>query len=91
MKGHGVTVLELLRLEWAALTFDDFRGGTGEYRLQYVTQYRGLENELLMITSSYAEQVTKMRHLIEELGYAIATPKEARETLRLKGADRVKF
>ena len=28
---------------------------------------------------------------IEDLGYQITTPKEAREILGLKGADRVKF
>jgi uncharacterized protein (DUF849 family) len=32
-----------------------------------------------------------MRRLVEELGYQIAAPKEAREILGLKGADRVKF
>jgi len=29
--------------------------------------------------------------LIEELGYQIATPKEARDILKLKGQDRTKF
>jgi uncharacterized protein (DUF849 family) len=32
-----------------------------------------------------------MRRLIEELGYQIATPKEARDILGLKGPDRTKF
>ena len=32
-----------------------------------------------------------IRHLLEELGYAIATPDEAREMLALKGAANVAF
>jgi uncharacterized protein (DUF849 family) len=32
-----------------------------------------------------------VRRLIEELGYQVATAKEARETLGLKGPDRTKF
>jgi len=55
----------------------------------------GLEDSLYIgrgkLASSNAEQVAKMRRVIEELGYAVATPKEAREILGLKGADRVKF
>jgi uncharacterized protein (DUF849 family) len=33
----------------------------------------------------------KSRRLIEELGYQIATPTEARAILGLKGPDRTKF
>jgi len=55
----------------------------------------GLEDSLYIargqLAKSNAEQVAKMRRLIEELGYQIATAKEAREILGLKGADRVKF
>ena len=43
------------------------------------------------LAQSNAEQVAKARRLIEELGYQVATPKEAREILALKGADRTKF
>jgi len=35
--------------------------------------------------------VAKIRRIIEELGYEVATAKEARAMLGLKGADRVKF
>jgi len=55
----------------------------------------GLEDSLYIgrgqLAKSNAEQVAKMRRIVEELGYQIATPKEARAILRLKGADRVKF
>ena len=43
------------------------------------------------LAASNAEQVAKIRRIITELGYEVATPQEARETLHLKGADRVKF
>jgi uncharacterized protein (DUF849 family) len=55
----------------------------------------GLEDSLYLgkgrLATSNAEQVTKIRRILEELGYAIATPAEARATLRLKGGDRVAF
>ena len=55
----------------------------------------GLEDSLYIgrgqLAKSNAEQVAKMRRLVEELGYQVASPKEAREILGLKGADRVKF
>ena len=55
----------------------------------------GLEDSLYIgrgkLAASNAEQVTKIRRIIEELGYEAATPKEARAMLGLKGADRVKF
>src|SRR2546429_4006341 len=38
-----------------------------------------------------ASQVTKIRRILEELGLQIATPDEAREMLRLKGARNVAF
>ncbi|RAE63973.1 3-keto-5-aminohexanoate cleavage protein, partial [Burkholderia multivorans] len=40
---------------------------------------------------SNAEQVEKMRRIVEELGMEVATPDEARAMLGLKGADRVEF
>jgi uncharacterized protein (DUF849 family) len=53
----------------------------------------GLEDSLYIgrgkLASSNAEQVRKIRHIIEELGMDIATPEEAREILSLKGGDRV--
>jgi uncharacterized protein (DUF849 family) len=55
----------------------------------------GLEDSLYIgpgkLASSNAEQVAKIRRIVEDLGFQIATPNEARETLGLKGADRVKF
>jgi uncharacterized protein (DUF849 family) len=55
----------------------------------------GLEDSLFIgrgkLATSNAEQVAKVRRLIEELGYQVATAKEARETLGLKGPDRTKF
>jgi uncharacterized protein (DUF849 family) len=55
----------------------------------------GLEDSLYIgkgrLATSNAEQVAKIRHIIEELGLEIATPAEAREILALKGGDRVGF
>ncbi|ARP96068.1 3-keto-5-aminohexanoate cleavage protein [Bordetella genomosp. 13] len=55
----------------------------------------GLEDSLWIgkgkLAESNAQQVRKIRHLIEELGGEIATPDEARQMLALKGADAVNF
>ena len=55
----------------------------------------GLEDSLYIgrgkLAVSNAEQVAKIRRIIEELGYEVATPKEARAMLNLKGPDKVKF
>ena len=55
----------------------------------------GLEDSLWIgpgqLAKTNAEQVTKVRGIIEGLGLSIATPDEAREILQLKGADRVAF
>jgi uncharacterized protein (DUF849 family) len=55
----------------------------------------GLEDSLTIgrgqLARSNAEQVSKIRHIIEQLGYRVATPREARQMLGLKGADGVKF
>lgn len=55
----------------------------------------GLEDSLLVgpgkLATSNAEQVQKIRRILEELGHEIATPDEAREMLNLKGADKVAF
>lgn len=40
---------------------------------------------------SNAEQVTRVRQIIEGIGLEVATPQEAREILRLKGGDKVGF
>jgi uncharacterized protein (DUF849 family) len=55
----------------------------------------GLEDSLMIargkLANSNAEQVTKIRRIVEELGCEVASPDEAREMLDLKGADRVNF
>jgi uncharacterized protein (DUF849 family) len=55
----------------------------------------GLEDNLTIgpgkLAASNAEQVRKIRAIVEELGLAVATPAEARANLALKGGDRVAF
>jgi uncharacterized protein (DUF849 family) len=55
----------------------------------------GLEDSLYIgpgiQATSNAQQVQKIRHILEELGFAIATPSEVREMLHLKGAQNVCF
>ena len=55
----------------------------------------GLEDSLYIgkgkLATSNAEQVTKIRRILEDLSLEIATPAEAREMLHLKGGDRVGF
>lgn len=55
----------------------------------------GLEDSLYIsrgeLATSNAEQVSKIRGIIEALGHSLATPAEARERLALKGADNVGF
>ncbi len=55
----------------------------------------GLEDSLFIsrgvLAENNAQQVAKIRRIVEELGHDIATPDEAREILDLKGDDRVAF
>ncbi|WP_420333335.1 3-keto-5-aminohexanoate cleavage protein [Roseibium sp.] len=55
----------------------------------------GLEDSLMIargqLAKSNAEQVAKIRRIVEDLGCEVATPDEAREMLDLKGGDRVAF
>jgi uncharacterized protein (DUF849 family) len=55
----------------------------------------GLEDSLFIsrgkLAESNAEQVRKIRRIVEDLGCEVATPDEAREILGLKGGDRVNF
>src|SRR5688572_21069674 len=55
----------------------------------------GLEDSLWLgrgqLAKSNAEQVTKARRILEELGFSIATPNDAREMLKLKGGRNVAF
>jgi uncharacterized protein (DUF849 family) len=55
----------------------------------------GLEDSLYIgpgkLAKSNAEQVAKIRRIINELGYEAATPTDVRQMLGLKGADRTNF
>jgi uncharacterized protein (DUF849 family) len=55
----------------------------------------GLEDSLWLgrgqLARSNAEQVAKIRRILEELGLQVATPDEAREMLKLKGGGNVGF
>lgn len=55
----------------------------------------GLEDSLFIergkLATSNAEQVAKVRGIVEGLGYEVATPDDAREMLALKGGDKVTF
>jgi len=75
----------------------------GRHQMPLVTQAAmmggnvrvGLEDSLYIgrgkLAASNAEQVQKVRRILEELGLEIATPAEARQILALKGRDRVKL
>ncbi|MEL7202630.1 MAG: 3-keto-5-aminohexanoate cleavage protein [Pseudomonadota bacterium] len=55
----------------------------------------GLEDSLYIgkgeLATSNAQQVTRIRQIVENLGLTVATPDEARKRLALKGGDRVGF
>jgi len=55
----------------------------------------GLEDSLWIgkgqLARSNAEQVTKVRRILEELGLVVATPDDARQMLKLKGGNNVNF
>ncbi|MGE4251394.1 MAG: 3-keto-5-aminohexanoate cleavage protein [Parvibaculaceae bacterium] len=82
--------------EWSVLA-------AGRHQLPFTTQAAmlggnvrvGLEDSLYigpgLKAKSNAEQVRKIRTIIENLGLAVATPSEARARLGLKGGDRVAF
>jgi len=75
----------------------------GRHQIPYATQAAGmggnarvgLEDNLYIgkgrLAESNAEQVTKIRHIVEELGHEVATPDEVRATLQLKGSNAVGF
>jgi uncharacterized protein (DUF849 family) len=77
--------------------------GAGRHQMNFCTQAAmmggnvrvGLEDSLYIskgkMASSNAEQVIKIRRIIEDLGLEIATPDEARKMLALKGGDKVGF
>lgn len=82
--------------EWSVLA-------AGRHQMPFGTQAAllggnlrvGLEDSLFIgkgeLATSSAQQVRKIREIIENLGLEVATPAEARERLALKGADRVNF
>lgn len=85
---------------------DDYRWSVlaaGRHQMPFATQAAmlggsvrvGLEDSLFIgkgrLATSNAEQVAKIRRILEELGHEIATPAEARAMLALKGGDRVGF
>ena len=75
----------------------------GRHQMSFVTQAAllggsvrvGLEDSLYLakgqMAQTNAEQVTKIRRIVEDLSLDIATPDEARELLALKGGDDVGF
>ncbi|MNC84332.1 3-keto-5-aminohexanoate cleavage enzyme [compost metagenome] len=55
----------------------------------------GLEDSLWLgkgkLAESNAQQVSAVRAIVENLGFEVATPDEARQILELKGRDNVAF
>jgi uncharacterized protein (DUF849 family) len=82
--------------EWSVLA-------AGRHQMSFATQSAmlggnlrvGLEDSLFIgpgeLAQSNASQVAKIRGIVESLGYAVATPSEARDRLGLKGAANVNF
>lgn len=82
--------------EWSVLA-------AGRHQMPFATQSAmlggnlrvGLEDSLYIgpkqLAKSNAEQVLKIRSIVENLGLQVATPDEARSRLDLKGSDLVKF
>nr|WP_305987556.1 3-keto-5-aminohexanoate cleavage protein [Roseibium sp. MMSF_3544] len=82
--------------EWSVLS-------AGRHQMPFATQSAllggnlrvGLEDSLFIgkgeLATSNAQQVQRIRTIIENLGLTVATPAEARQRLALKGADRVGF
>ena len=75
----------------------------GKHQMAFCTQSAllggnvrvGLEDSLYIgrgeLAQSNADQVRKIRGIVEALGLDIATPSEARDLLKLKGGDAVAF
>lgn len=75
----------------------------GRHQMRFVTQSAlfgghvrvGLEDSLYLergrFAQSNAQQVAKIRRILEELSLEVATPDEARKMLDLKGGDQVAF
>jgi uncharacterized protein (DUF849 family) len=75
----------------------------GRFQMPFITQAAmmggnvrvGLEDSLYIgrgkLAESNAQQVAKIRRILEELGLEVASPDDARAALDLKGGDMVKF
>ena len=82
--------------EWSVLA-------AGRHQMPFVTQAAvmggnvrvGLEDSLYIgkgeLAKSNADQVAKIRRIVEDLSLTVATPEEARKRLGLKGGDLVNF
>jgi len=82
--------------EWSILA-------AGRHQMSFVTTGAilggnvrvGLEDSLYIgkgkLAESNADQVAKIRRIVEDLSLEVATPAEARKRLNLKGGDQVKF
>lgn len=82
--------------EWSVL-------GAGRHQMPFCTQAAmlggnvrvGLEDSLYIgkgeLATSNAQQVERIRTIVENLGLGVATPDDARTRLGLKGGDQVKF
>jgi len=82
--------------EWSVLA-------AGRHQMSFATQSSmlggnlrvGMEDSLFIgrgeLASSNADQVKKIREIVESLGRTVATPDEARRRLGLKGAEHVGF
>ena len=96
---HMHTIAEKLfggSYEWSVLA-------AGRHQMPFATQAAllggnlrvGMEDSLYIgpgqKTTSNAEQVKKIRTIVENLGRTVATPDEARQRLGLKGASEVNF
>ena len=82
--------------EWSVLAAGRHQMGFGTQAALLGGNLRvGLEDSLYIakgqLAKSNAEQVTKIRRIVEDLSLTVATPKEARERLGLKGGDLVGF
>ena len=82
--------------EWSILA-------AGRHQMNFITMGAimggnvrvGLEDSLYLakgaLAKSNADQVAKIKRIVEELSLEVATPKEARQILKLKGGDQVAF
>ena len=82
--------------EWSVLA-------AGRHQMPFATQSAmlggnlrvGLEDSLFIgkgeLATSNAQQVTRIKEIIENLGLTVAKPSEARARLALKGGDAVGF